>query len=367
MDKYKNPIGLAGGEEPFVCPQSLVVNTYQGCGFDCSYCYAKSLMERFGNWEIKPADFSIIERKFYNALVKKTRGVISKLIRRKIPVRIGTLTDPFQPIERNHEVTLKTLKLLSKYNYPVIVNTKGILQAEDRYIDIMKDMDLVLQETITTLNEDITDKLEPYAPKPSKRIKALKKISEAGIPTQVRYSPVFPLLTDEPKELFLKIKEAGVNDVISEYVRISVEKHIDKALGYCYIDMLKEEEYPIEKRGNFWKVKQSKLFKEYRRHKQIAEENNLNYYICSEEKPEINDWRNCCGVDKYKGFKGMGMDWTIQMNGEKFTKEGISFWEYIGSSNCPYIDMFRDYWDEGKLEGCLTGLKKKGCKYVRKD
>jgi len=322
-------------------------------------------MEDFGQWDSdpEPASLKEVKKTFRNALSKGTKGKISKLIRQRIPVRFGNLTDPFQPKEKQIEVTYRILKFLNEIDYPVILNTKGTLQAEGKYLELLKEMKVVVQETLISLDEGLLNKLEPGAPSPQERIKALDKLSDEGIPTQVRYSPIFPLLTDEPRDLFKEVAEAGVNDIITEFVRISKQKQINDALGYNYIDKLKQEGYPIERRGNFWKVKQDKMFEEYKRHKEIAEEYGLDYLICCEEKPEINSWRNCCGVDKYKGFKGM--DWTIQMNGKKFKEDKVSFDEYITDTECPYKGEFWNYWKQGKLEGSLTGLKKDSVFYKR--
>ena len=353
---YKNPIQVAGSEEKFVCPESLVLNTYKGCGFECSYCYAKWLMERFGNWKpIEGASILDIKKQFLKAK-KGSNGIVSKLLRKYIPLRFGNLTDPFQPIEKEREATYKALKFLNKINYPVIINTKGVIQAEDKYLDILEDMKVVVQETIISDNPDLTSKLEGATPTPKERINAIEKIADRGIPVQVRYSPVFPLLNDEPEELFRKVAEAGANDIISEYIRIPTDNNkelINEALGYDYLNFLQEEDYPIVKRGYWYKVKYDKLFEEYRRHKKIAESYGLDYLICCEEKPEINDWRNCCGVEKY-GFNSM--DWTIQMRGKKFSEEPTSFLDYMEGA-CPYTKEFLKYWNNGKLEGSIKDLE----------
>ncbi len=362
---YKSPVQLAGSEEPFVCPQALVLNPYKGCSYNCSYCYAKWIMQMFGQWKLESTSLDIVKKEFEKAF-DGSRSRLSKLIRQKIPLRFSNLTDPFQPIEKKKGLTYDILEYLKEIDYPVILNTKGVIQSEPKYLDLLEDMKVVVQETIITLDDELTKKLEPNAPLPDKRIDTLDKLDDRGIKTQVRYSPVFPLLNDEPKELFERVSNVGVNDVISEYIRLPLDKRrkmIDDCLGYDYLQYLEDEDYPMIKTQSWYKVDKDKLFSEYKRHKSIAEEKELDYLICCEEKPEINNWRNCCGTDKYEGFSGM--DWTIQMRGKVIDGDETSFDEYMDDLSCPYKNKFKEYWEEGKLEDNLTGMSFKDGKYKR--
>ena len=363
-DKYKTIIKVAGGEEKFVCPQALILNAYQGCDFNCVYCYADWIRDIYKHRD-KVGSYYVFKRQLIKALKGETNDEVSQLLRQKVPIRMSNLSDPFQYREEDNKISYRILKTLKKVSYPVILNTKGVLWAKDKYLDLLKDMDVVVQETIITDDDELAGKLEPNAPSPSERIKAINKASELGINTQVRYSPVFPLLNDVPESLFDKLE---VNDIITEFMRFSLNKsHIkalNDALGYDYFEMLKEEGYPIVKGSKWLKVSQDFIFEEYRRFKRLAEERGLNLFVCSEEKPEINGFENCCGTCKYNGFESC-MDWTVQMRGEVFEDGEKSFNEYITGS-CPYKKEFKEYWDDGKLEGSLTGLKKKGDSYVRR-
>ena len=204
--------------------------------------------------------------------------------------------------------------------------------------------------TITTHDPDLASKIEPGAPSPLLRIAALEKIAKAGIPTQVRYSPVYPVLADDPHELFRLSSGAGAKDIICEFVRLSLEtkwqKLLNDKLGFDYLQFLLDRGYPMTKYRHWWKVKKPFIFDEYKRFKSVAAEYGLNFYICCEERPEINDYENCCGTDKYPGFEH-SMDWTIQMNGKRFKKTPTTFDEYIKGTKCPYTEEFRKFWDKG--------------------
>jgi DNA repair photolyase len=369
---YKSPIKLAGGEESFVCPQSLVLNSYLGCSHGCVYCYAKFVLDIYHDFSGSsiPADPSLVEKAMVKAFKKNGKDAISQLIRSKVPFRFSNLTDPFQECEREHKATYNILKILSKWQYPAILNTKGIICADDEYIEVLKDIPCVIQMTITTDSDDIASKIEPYAPLPSERLQALDKLSKSGIITQVRYSPVFPKLTDEPDNLFKLCSNNGCRDIVCEMVRLPfTHKYLDSlnaGLGYDYLASLKG--YPIIKAKHWWKVEPIHKFNEYRRFKAIAANHGMKFYVCCEEEPEINGYANCCGTDKYPGMKSC-MPWTMQMRGNVFRGDKINFDEYIKDTGCPYQEDFAKYWQSGKLEGTMSHLRyvKDDNTYIRKE
>jgi len=358
---YNNPISLAGGEERFVCPQSLALNTYIGCKHDCSYCCAKYLLSPYKHWRrLEPANVDKIKQTFIQAHSGKP-GIIFDLIRQRIPFRFSNLTDPFQEeLERTYKATYRTLEILRDYQYPAILTTKSTLWAEPEYIAILKEFPSVIQMTITTIDDNLSAKIEPGAPVSSKRVEALEKGALAGLITQVRYSPIFPLLSDQPEEAFKKYSEIGVRDIISEFLRLPVNRKqrawIDGALGYDYLEFLKKNKYPMEVAGHWIKVTKPFIFDEYLRFKGIAQKYDLNYYICCEERPELNNWENCCGTSKYFGFDKC-LDWTIQVNGKKFTDKPLSFNGYIAETTCPYVGEYREFFEKGKHERNLVGLQ----------
>ena len=358
---YKSPIKLAGGEERFVCPQSLVLNTYLGCDHDCIYCYARDILEPVKKWSpVKPADISIIEKTMKKAYSGNSQDMVSKLIRRRTPFRFANISDGFLMQELKYKVSYNTLLIMGDYQHPLIINTKGIVVALDNYIKLLRHMPVVVQMTITTENQEKANLLEPNAPDVESRIGAVKKLSDAGITCQVRYSPVYPKLTDNPEKLFELVSKAGAKDIICEMGRIPVlskqKAQLNKGLGYDYLAHLRALDYPMFKFKQQWRVEQPFIFTEYERFKKIAESYGLNFFVCCEEKPEINDWCNCCGTHQYKGFE-QGIDWTIQMNGHRIRDDWTSFDEYIKDFDIPYEDGFRKFWDAGKYELNLYGME----------
>jgi DNA repair photolyase len=122
------------------------------------------------------------------------------------------VTDPYQPVERRLEITRRCLEVLAEFRNPVGVITKSDLVTRD--VDILADLarhDCASATlSITTLSKDLKRVMEPRAALPEKRLEAIRRLSEAGIPTGVNVAPVIPGLTDhEMPEILERAAEAG--------------------------------------------------------------------------------------------------------------------------------------------------------------
>lgn len=187
------------------------INPYTGCEHGCKYCYAK-FMRKFTNhkepWgefvDIKTNSRKILEKD----LMKKGKGSIL----------ISSVTDPYQPLEKEYELTRKILKRLSNTKFPVTILTKSDLILRD--VDILKDFKekrIQVGFTINFLNEEDGKIWEPNSPKPKDRIKALKQISKKGIDSYVHIGPYFEGITDleeiakEVGEYVSELQIEGIN------------------------------------------------------------------------------------------------------------------------------------------------------------
>ncbi len=160
------------------------INPYVGCGHGCRYCYA-SFMRRFTNhqepWgefiDIKVNAPQILERELQRA----KRGVVA----------ISTVTDPYQPIEREYRITRKCLELLLRYHYPVNILTRSTLCLRD--VDLFKEFkEIEVGITITTHDEGLRRLFEPRSPSIFERVRTLEILSREGIKTYVFIGPILP-------------------------------------------------------------------------------------------------------------------------------------------------------------------------------
>jgi len=200
-------------------PFTWTVNPYRGCEFACKYCYARYTHEFM---EIRDSlDF---ERQIYikqgscpTALESPTDGAPSPganlrwLLRRDLKkvkpgeeIAIGTATDPYQPAERRYEVTRTLLEEFAQHSgFDIGIVTKSDLIVRD--IDLLrrvaKNNRLFVNFTITTLDVDLARILEPRAPRPDLRLKALQALNVSGIDAGVICAPVLPGITDSNRSM----------------------------------------------------------------------------------------------------------------------------------------------------------------------
>ena len=158
----------------------------KGCSHDCDFCYAKSLLNFRKLWN--PMNPAVAD-------IEKVRRKISKLPKDIPPIRLGGMSDMFQPIEKEYRVTYETIKALNENKIPYLIVTKGAMVADDEYIRVL-DKDLAhIQISITTTDDEFCKTYE-HASAPSERIKAIEKLQENGFDVQLRLSPFIPQFID---------------------------------------------------------------------------------------------------------------------------------------------------------------------------
>jgi len=231
---------LPSGGEVHRCFYPFKLDAYGcGCSNDCLYCYAKSCLEFRSLWNPESpsvADVDKLEKIFSDAL-SNNKGKFKELIRERLPVRLGGMTDCFGDIEEFERSTYAIIKMLNHFNYPYLILTKNKLVAE--YARFMKKHLAYIQFSITTPYDSVSKKFEGNASSTSERLEALKKVSEAGFYTAVRINPLFPMYPDgyfSQKKKFptgaRKFRyfdwslvdrsiDAGANTIIAGFLRLS--------------------------------------------------------------------------------------------------------------------------------------------------
>jgi DNA repair photolyase len=182
------------------------INPYRGCGHGCIYCYARPSHAYMG----LSAGRDFETRLFYKADAAKV--LESELASPSYvckTIMLGSNTDPYQPVERRMLVTRSILEVLARCRHPVSIVTKGALVVRD--IDILSDLArdnlASVSVSITSLDPETKRTLEPRAASPQARLRAIKQLSQAGVPVGVMVAPVIPALTDHEME---RIMEAAV-------------------------------------------------------------------------------------------------------------------------------------------------------------
>lgn len=199
------------------------INPYRGCEHGCIYCYARPTHCYLGH--SAGLDF---ETKLYakpNAAELLERELANPRYRPRTIV-LGTNTDPYQPIEREHGITRQILEVLEKANHPIGIVTKSASVVRDS--DILERMArkglAKVALSVTTLDRRLARAMEPRASTPHLRLAALAELSAKGIPTAVMMAPIIPSLTDHEIEGLLEAAaKAGVREAGYVLLRLPLE------------------------------------------------------------------------------------------------------------------------------------------------
>ncbi|WP_072506342.1 PA0069 family radical SAM protein [Phaeobacter porticola] len=192
-------------------PFDRSINTYRGCEHGCIYCFARPSHAYLGLSPGLDFETRLIARP--NA-AEVLRRELSQPRYKVAPMAIGTNTDPYQPCERDLGLTRACLEVLRDFSHPVAIVTKGTLVERD--IDVLAALatrGLVrVGVSVTTLDPDLSRRMEPRAPSPARRLATIRRLSDAGIPVRIMTSPIVPGLTDHELEALLAAgAEAGAD------------------------------------------------------------------------------------------------------------------------------------------------------------
>jgi len=199
------------------------INAYRGCEHGCIYCFARPT---HAFHDLSPGiDFEtkLFAKPDAAALLRKE---LMKPGYKAAPLAMGTNTDPYQPIEGNWRITRACIEILAETSHPLMITTKS-----DR---VPRDLDLLapmaadglvsVMISVTSLDQKIAMTMEPRAPRPLKRIEAIRQLSAAGVPVIVSISPVVPGITDHEVEHILELAaEAGAKRASYIPVRLPFE------------------------------------------------------------------------------------------------------------------------------------------------
>lgn len=207
MKEFKSFFKEVGGNEGSLCHYSTRLDTYGcGCAHDCKYCYAKSLLDFRGLWN--PAEPAV-------ASVQKIKRKLLKFKDSGKVIRLGGMTDCFQPVERAYKVTYNTIKALNELGIEYMIVTKSDLVASDEYVAILDKNLAHIQISVTTTDDELSKTYEK-ATLPSKRIAAIEKLQRLGFDVQLRLSPFIPQYID-----FDILSRVKCDKILVEFLRVN--------------------------------------------------------------------------------------------------------------------------------------------------
>jgi DNA repair photolyase len=292
--KYDNQIGMTSQFR--FCGNCFRIDTYRGCDHGCKYCFANNRMASgFGGVNnMQLGDHTKIENKFKAAFEakKETVDLSVELLRARVPLHLGGMSDPFQQREGLRGLTLKFLRLSKMFKYPVVISTKAAGMPSDEYWDVLDPELHTFQVSLIGTNATLVKNFETSSPPPAARISFIKDLKKRGFWVSVRIQPLIDL---------------GEAD--------AVLKAVGKYIYYCTVEHLKLPKFNdkiwssvLEHLSNDYKalLRASPNKPEFELNSRIKLDNIL--FLKSKYKDvkfgcgdndlhQYSDSLNCCGVD----------------------------------------------------------------------
>lgn len=330
-----------------VCPNAFRIDMYKGCDFGCEYCFAN--MQIFKSKEFKEADIDKLKRKFYIALEtdKKRKDILIELLRHRVPLHCGGMSDPFQSREFERKLTYKLIELSNKYDYPICFSTKTA-SLPNEYLMILNPKIHAFQSSIIGLSDDYIHKWERNTPTATQRVDFVKNMRELGFWHSIRIQPIIDIIE------VLALLDYTLKLTKPSYVTVEHLKVINDNK-----EALNAYRRNCTNKADFWYTSSKKLEcrTEIKKHNIKSIQELCNKYgvlvgVGDNDLHHLTQSRNCCGIDTAgEAFENyLKYNITYFSTGEYNVKD-----MFIPQCNCRkhvndqkfgnYID-YREYVDE---------------------
>ena len=212
---YDNPIGITAQFR--FCGNPLRADMYNYCGFQCNYCFAKTMVSK--SMETTCADIEKVKRLFERAFEsnEETNNLVVELLRRRTPIHCGGLSDPFQPYEFVKKLTYQLIELSNKYQVPITFSTKQCYLPEE-YWEILNPKLHAFQVSLIGIDAEWLKRYEPNTPSPQKRLAFMKELHDRGFWVGMRIQPLIDI--DQAERLSLVAQEF-VNYITIEHLKVA--------------------------------------------------------------------------------------------------------------------------------------------------
>lgn len=213
---------LNRNESPDV-PFAWSGNPYRGCAHACAYCYARATHQYLDWGAGTDFDTKLVVKR--NAPELLSRELAARGWKREWIVLSGN-TDCYQPLEASYRLTRRCLEVARARANPVAVITKGALVARD--VDVLADLargpGARVVISVAFHDKDLARAVEPGAPSPSTRLRALRTLADAGVPCGIAFAPLIPGLNDDQIPRVLEAaKDAGAERAFLSMLRLPRE------------------------------------------------------------------------------------------------------------------------------------------------
>lgn len=235
---YKNASSILTEGKGFMDGYDFTLNPYSGCSFGCTYCYAaffshsEEQRQNWGYWvQVKENALQLLIKKRKKSLNGKT-------------IYMSSVTDPYQPIERDLNLTRSLLKELLIYHQPrLVIQTRSPISSRD--IDLFQQFKTIqVNMTITTDSENVRKVFEPLCPSNTSRLNAIKEINDAGVSSCITMTPLLPV--ENADDFAKKLLDTGIKKFIIQPFHSEKGKFIASTRENA-MQLIKEMNWSIDK------------------------------------------------------------------------------------------------------------------------
>jgi DNA repair photolyase len=242
---YKAAASILTEAKGFMGGYDYTLNPYSGCSFGCTYCYAaffsrtEEQRKNWGYWvQVKENALQLLIKFRKKSLKGKT-------------IYMSSVTDPYQPIEKELNLTRSLLKELIAYHQPrLVIQTRSPLATRD--IDLFKQFNVVqVNMTITTDSEKVRKVFEPLCPSNASRLKAIKEINDAGVNTCITMTPLLPI--ENAEDFAKKLLDTGIKKFIIQPFHSDKGKFVASTREKA-MQLVKEMDWTMDKYQKVFEV-----------------------------------------------------------------------------------------------------------------
>jgi DNA repair photolyase len=277
------------GSGECTCPPKLTFNPYTGCAHGCLYCYITSYIPR------------AFEARTKEGLLKKVERDLERLEIDR-PISLSNSSDPYPPMERELRITRRILELFVEKQVSVQIVTKSDLVARDA--DLLTKVPSVVSFSLTTMDEELTKELEPGAPGPERRIEAMGRLKDRGIPVVARVDPIVPGLNDSQE--LLEALFSRLDGIADHIVGSTFKPRPDGFMRMIqrFPRAFHDVDGIYRRKGNTWTLGEDVRFQILDRLKELSERHGMTFGTCREGASTLHTATSCDGIHLLLGREG---------------------------------------------------------------
>lgn len=345
------------------CGLPLRLDSYAGCAFRCTFCFARYRGGNSFGEMVRPADPARLERVFLRAETMEYPGVLTQFLRRRVPVHFGGMSDPLQPAELRYRVTESFLRSLAKRRYPTVISTRSTLVEAEPYPGLLKEIgNVVVQFSFCSTRDEVAAQFEPFSPAPSELLATMSRLCRQGINVTCRWQPYIPAASESAEEFVSRVASTGCRHVALEHLKVPVERghplwtELTAAAGQDFYASYKALQAPRDGREYLLPTKMK--LPAIREAAQAVRSAGMTFGAADNEFQYLSDTACCCsGVDQFPGFEKWfkhQIGYAIRKSaGQPIRYEAVSReWAPSGSID-RYLNSRSRLSKRGKMKGSL--------------